>query len=351
MKNNLSIIMLAKRTGDFVIKDLWTPLSRFVKYPVLFTALLTRIHKLGAEYNIQLNIQTYRMNTLGIAKAKQELKNLGGIYIWYCHVTGFFYLGSAQEFFGRGGRLSSYLMPSRLAASGYLSPDIAKAINTYGHDAFSLIIVESFPVSNIVQAKLFTQEQLWMLLYPTYNRSLTVGSNSGVSMLEQDRVAMSTTVYQYEADTNGLISGSEQVHLGIKHLTRTGFSSIFSPTRIIPISYFDLSVLLETKILYKNRFLFTTTRLEENDIVNWKRPFSTVITNSTQNDDGRTSGVWVYKAFESNHLYTKRDLIKYYPTVTECREAYDISKTHFQRLRRYRSVHHGVLFSNTKLHV
>lgn len=79
------------------------------------------------------------------------------------------------------------------------------------------------------------QEQLWMLLYPTYNRSLTVGSNEGAPMTEEQRQYKSTPVYQYELDSNGIISGSEQTHYGIKELIRTGFSSIFIPCFIISI--------------------------------------------------------------------------------------------------------------------
>lgn len=347
--NNTFLIHLVKRTGDFIMKDLWAPMSRFVKYPVFLSALLGRIHTIGAMYNINLQVRKYRINPEGIALAKKEMKGQGGIYIWYCHVTGFFYLGSAKLFFGDNGRLSTYLMPSRLTSGRSVSPDISKALKQHGYSNFTVIIVESHPYGSIAHSDLFMREQLWMLLYPTYNRSLTVGSNAGAPMSEEDRVTMSTPVYIYELDSNGIIANSEQCHYGIKNLTRTGFYSMFDRNTKVSISYFDLNPLLKSVGVYQNRFLITTTRLEGDELTNWTLPIKLTGVDKVKGTDTRTTGVWAYKANASN-LYTESDLIQFYASVTECREAYNISKTQFQRLRKYSTPHKGVHFSDFKKH-
>ena len=70
------------------------------------------------------------------------------------------------------------------------------------------------------------KEQLWMLLIPTYNRSLKVGSNEGLPLSEEKRKSVSTLIYVYEISRKGkIILNSEQKIYGIKELGRKGINS------------------------------------------------------------------------------------------------------------------------------
>lgn len=277
----MTITKFIKSHNDFEIKDFVAPISRFIKFPIMLDKLLDRIGKLAYQYNIPLdplartrsggkgvNLFAERMNPEGIKKAKHDLRGKGGIYIWYCHKTGYFYLGSAQVFFGRNARLSTYLMPSRLLNTHKnISKDLAKDLLKYGYEEFSLIIVEQFNVGMNIEMLLY-QEQLWMMLYPTYNRSLKVGSNEGLPMPEAIRQKMSTSIFSYEVVDGKILPGSEREHFGIKKLARDGISSMEQPNVIIPISNFELSPLLKTGSLYKDRFLFTSDRLVGEKLIN-----------------------------------------------------------------------------------
>lgn len=211
-----------------------------------------------------------------------------------------------------------------------------------------------------------------MLLYPTYNRSLKVGSNEGLPMTESQRRKISTIVYSYQVFEGEILPGSEKEHFGIKQLIRDGISSINEPNVIIPISYFDLSPLLKTGSLYKNRFVFSTERLVEKNLINWKPLASSCASSKTATistlsicetspnntnkfelkkvKNERTYGVYVYKYLAHNDKYSIEDFIEFIPSVSLCSDKYKISKSHFLRLRRYNAPHNGYLFSNYKLH-
>nr|AYE93230.1 GIY-YIG homing endonuclease [Termitomyces sp.]AYE93262.1 GIY-YIG homing endonuclease [Termitomyces sp.] len=351
----VAITKFIKNHNDFEIKDFVAPISRFIKFPIMLDKLLDRISKLASQHNILLaygeKLFAERMNQEGIKKAKHDLRGKGGIYIWYCHKTGYFYLGSAQVFFGRNARLSTYLMPSRLLNTHKnISKDLAKDLLKYGYEEFSLIIVEQFNVGMNIEMLLY-QEQLWMMLYPTYNRSLKVGSNEGLPMPEAFRQQMSTSIFSYEVSDGKILPDSEKEHFGIKKLARDGISSIEQPDVIIPISNFELSPLLKTGSLYKDRFLFASERLVGEKLINWKTPVAVSKQNElTKGNDQRSNGIYVYKYLGPNAKYTIADFVEFIPSVKACQDKYQISKTHFQRLRRYNAPNKGYLFSNYKLH-
>lgn len=343
----LSIVKFIKKVGDFQTGDYIAPLTRFAKYPLRLDMLLERVSKMGAEYNIPLNVKTYRMDAKGIQLAKDEMKGKGGIYIWYSHVTGYFYLGSAQVFFGKDARISTYLMKSRLSGKHrHVSVDLAKDMLSHGYDSFTLIFVESFDVGMSVEMLLY-QEQLWMMLYPTYNRSLKVGSNEGQPMPEAERRALSTSVYLYEVVDGMIVPGSEQEHYGIKELSRTGFTGVGNIHQ--SITYFDLNVLLKTGALFKGRYLFTKDRLVGKTLTDWTAP-AIVSGDLTKGADTRSFGIYVYKTANSAGPFTSANFVEFVPSVSECRNKYDISKTHFQRVRRYNLPVNGFVFSNHILH-
>ena len=68
-----------------------------------------------------------------------------------------------------------------------------------------------------------------MLLIPTYNRSLVVGSNDGLPFSIERRESISTLIYIYEISNEGnLIPTSEHKTYGIKELSRIGIKSKLS---------------------------------------------------------------------------------------------------------------------------
>src|SRR5690348_300703 len=99
MKNltTMALTKIIKNHNDFEIKDFVAPISRIIKFPIMLDKLLDRISKLAYQYNIPLDVKLFveKMTSEGIKKAKQDLRGKGGIYIWYCNKTGYFYLGSA----------------------------------------------------------------------------------------------------------------------------------------------------------------------------------------------------------------------------------------------------------------
>lgn len=140
-----------------------------------------------------------------------------------------FYIGSALRFFDKEGRLNDYFMPGRVSSSlaksgGKVSKDIAGAIHNYSIEQFVLIIPQEFDIQGLTKDILVSAEQLWMLLYPTFNRSLMASSNDGKPMTEEDRQRISTSIFQYEL-VNGLFVGPT-ILFGIKEQTRKGIISL-----------------------------------------------------------------------------------------------------------------------------
>lgn len=168
--------------------------------------------------------QNVELNKKTISK---DLRNKGGIYLWWCKITGLFYVGSAKSFLGKNGRLNEYFQNNRLLNknTAKISQDLAKDMLKYPKSFWNLIILEDFPTSTTktgampdlnsqsidkpkplgptvdtdhTLSRIRTSEQFWMLLLPTYNRSLVVGSNDGLPMPEAKRESMSTRIYIYE---------------------------------------------------------------------------------------------------------------------------------------------------------
>jgi group I intron endonuclease len=343
--NNMSILPFVKRNGDFYIGDYVAPRARFQKYGIFMGMLLNRIKALALQYGLEVDYKVFRMNTQGIADIKAAMKGKGGIYIWYSHKSGYFYVGSGKLFFGDNGRLSTYLMPSRVAmGQHYVSPDLAKAIREDGLDSFSVIIVEAWD-AGMDTNMLVRQEQLWMLLYPTYNRSLKVGSNEGTPMLEADRRELSTMLYLYEVVDGVILPDSVQSHYGKKELARTGFTTMSGEQ--FSISNFDLAPIVKSGTLYKGRFFISETLLSAEDISKWSAPKADV--RVFKEGSKRSSLVFVYNYVDRDHVYTLADFVGSY-SVSDCQLKYGISKTHLQRVRRTGVECKGYRFSNVQLH-
>jgi len=199
----------------------------------------------------------YQNAELNRQAINRDLKNKGGIYLWWCKKTGLFYIGSAKSFVGKNGRLNEYFQKNRLlnTINSKISSNIAKDMLKYPKSNWSLMILEDLGLSTgILLKNLKDKEQFWMLLIPTYNRSLVVGSNEGFPLSEEKREAISTLIYLYEVSNEGkLIPNCEQKIYGIKELSRIGIKSELS-NLTITVSTWDIQAHLKSGLPLKNNF-------------------------------------------------------------------------------------------------
>ena len=224
------------------------------------------------------------------------------------------------------------VISSLLGKSTKVSKKLAESINNYSISNFMLIIPEEYNLEELTKNKIQLREQLWMLLYPTLNISLLISSNDGRAMAEKDRMNLSTInrFYQYEIIDGVILNGSEKLIYGMKDLSRTGVIS--SDNAVHPIEYNSVKGHLKTGLLWKDRFLFSYTKLAKSVNIKYK----TI-------SKARSSGVWIYN-------YETRKFIAYEPDVKSCLSKYGISSTHFLRVRKFGLEYQKKLFSNTKLH-
>jgi hypothetical protein len=309
------------------------PLADFIKYPIFLKSLLNRIYNIKIKYDSSLKVRIYKLSVEKV-KAQKELHNKGGIYLLWCRENGLFYVGSALRFFTKEGRLNDYFMVSRIkmslaGISSKISKDLAKAIDMYSIYSFMLIIIEEYFSDKLEKPLIQSREQFWMLLYPTFNRSLLVSSNDHRIMLEKDRVILKNLniFYQYEVEEGKVIN--KRKIFGMKELSRTGV--IDSKGKIIPIEYNSLKGHKNSGLLWKDRFLFSSVLLNS-DI--WKQ--KEFIKNN------KKKGVWIYD-------YTTRNFITFEKNIKICLTKYNISSTHFYRIRKFGYEYKGKLFSNKKL--
>lgn len=181
-----------------------------------------------------------------------------------------------------------------------------------------------------------------MLLLPTYNRSLVVGSNDGLPMPEEKRQTLSTLIFIYEISDEGkLIPNSEQKIYGIKELGRMGIKSIFS-NLTTAINVWDIQAHLKSGLPFKNKFLLLKNPLTPDQQMNWKLSFALAPGPGAGRGEKKNSGVWVYD-------FNTLNFIAYFDTVKACQEKYKIPSTTFKRLRKHRLNYKGYLFSNYEL--
>jgi group I intron endonuclease len=114
-----------------------------------------------------------------------EFKNKSGIYLIHNLVNGKQYVGSSKNL---KQRLSSYYSFSKLLDNRYVSRSIIK----YGHDNFSVLILELIKSNENIKKDLLNREQFYLdLLKPVLNINPIAGSSLG---------------YQYSEETKQLLS-------------------------------------------------------------------------------------------------------------------------------------------------
>lgn len=160
-------------------------------------------------------------------------------------------------------------------------------------------------------------------------------SNEGTPMLEVMREAMSTTIYQYQLVDFKFLGPT--IIFGIKELSRIGVTSL---TGIItPIEYNTLKGYLSTGMLWNKKYMFSPKELTSQEL-------NTLLLLSQDKQiesvSSKTKGVWVYDS-------KTMKLITYEPTVKSCLTKYNISSTHFKRIRKFGTSYNGMIFSTVAL--
>src|SRR5438874_6542424 len=81
---------------------------------------------------------------------KKTTKGRGGIYCWYCRITGKFYIGSSKDLYKR---LSRYYQEGYRNYPRHARAPIYRTINKYGIDSFYLIILDYTIFANLFIAE------------------------------------------------------------------------------------------------------------------------------------------------------------------------------------------------------
>ena len=208
-----------------------------------------------------------------------------------------------------------------------VSKDLCNLIKLHTIKDFVLIVI---PISNIEnKVSLQKIEQFWMLLNPTLNRSLSAISNNQQLMSINKRKRMRNIIYIYEIIDRILNIKTYQIIYGMKELARLGIKD--SNNIIWNISYNDVKGCLSSLIPYKNKFILSLTPLRESYEIN--RKINTIKKNKL---------IWVYDS-NTKELLTTESRVKF------CLVKYNISKTHFNHIRKYKIAYNGKIFRNVKL--
>lgn len=118
----------------------------------------------------------------------KDYKDVSGIYLWHNNITGEQYVGSGIRL---SKRLATYYYPSRLAGS----LRIYKSILEHGHNNFSLVVLETFPIPEEISNKnkyVMSREQHYMDIYlPKLNSSKFAHSSKGYKHTEESKKLIS----------------------------------------------------------------------------------------------------------------------------------------------------------------
>lgn len=339
---NLNLPVPVKQRRVVANSDLYLNVGRYLKkskYPIFLPTLLDRIDVLKKELNSETEVQVFFPKD-DITIMKKILFGKGGIYILWCQSNGYFYVGSAISFFGgipgSKARLTSYFSHRMVQwsldnNSTRITKALGKAIIQYGINDFVVIILEENDTIKIRENReeLFFTEQAWMMLYPTFNASLTVYLGNAIPKMEEDvREEMSNIIYVYQFK-DGKIVGYVIVH-GIKEISRTGVKDMITG-ETYNIHYNQVRGYFGSLKLWQGKFVFYDTILPE-DTVLWPDPKDTKV--------GKIQKVWVFN-YESEKLIDVMDRTK------GTKVKYDISATHLMFIRECNLPFNGLFFYNT----
>jgi group I intron endonuclease len=113
-----------------------------------------------------------------------EFSNKSGIYLLHNLVNGKQYVGSSIDL---RRRLYAYYSPSKLIDGRYISNSILK----YGHNNFTVLIVEIIEPSDNIKTDLLNREQYYIdLLKPVLNLNPTAGSSLGFKHSDETKALL-----------------------------------------------------------------------------------------------------------------------------------------------------------------
>lgn len=113
-----------------------------------------------------------------------EFNNKSGIYLLHNFVNGKQYVGSSIDL---KRRLYSYYSPSKLIDNRYISNSILK----YGHNNFTVLILELVEKSDHIKTDLLNREQYYIdLLKPVLNLNSTAGSSLGFKHSDETKALL-----------------------------------------------------------------------------------------------------------------------------------------------------------------
>ena len=145
----------------------------------------------------------------------RDFKNQTIIYMWFNKITGKVYIGSG---FDGSSRLSRYFMPSVLKSNSRIYKNILK----YGHDAFSVSVLEVVGESNSVSKTHYLAREQFYLDWALKTYGLLV-----LNLLHE---TSSSLGFKHSLDTKTRLS---VIRTGRKHdeTTKENLSQIFSALR------------------------------------------------------------------------------------------------------------------------
>jgi group I intron endonuclease len=153
--------------------------------------------------HLDFPISIYFDSTLDRPLILKQLNNKSGIYCWYCKPSGNMYVGSAVNL---RTRTSDYYQASYIKNRKHLP--IIRAMQKYGMDQFSLIILEYTNKDNLIRS-----EQYWIdFITPGYNILTTAGnwSNHHHSEEAKLKISNSRTGKSHTEEVKRLISLTRQ---------------------------------------------------------------------------------------------------------------------------------------------
>ena len=115
-----------------------------------------------------------------------EFNKKSGIYLLHNLVNGKQYVGSSIDL---KRRLYSYYSPSKLIDGRYISNSIMK----YGHNNFTVLILELVEPSDHIKTDLLSREQYYIdLLKPVLNLNPTAGSSLGFKHSDETKALLAS---------------------------------------------------------------------------------------------------------------------------------------------------------------
>jgi group I intron endonuclease len=162
-----------------------THLTRFSNDLIKDSTIMIILKTIYTENNteaIDFPFLMYDNSLLSKNSILKEINNKSGIYCWYCKPSGNMYVGSGQNLRERVG---DYYQLAYIRDREHLP--IVRAINKYGMNQFSLIILELCNKQDLISS-----EQFWIdFINPTYNILTVAASWLGNKHTEEARKKIS----------------------------------------------------------------------------------------------------------------------------------------------------------------